>query len=184
MSCRDRARLFRSTRRREGAASALSRQRPRTVLNPGFMHSIAYMVILTRKGLERFDCSKMTAVDFVASTPGQKVKIFRLEMERVLFQAGVAENFGAPPFLPIPTCCDTSVILSQLETSRPRGGERVAVIALGNLRSLTRYGCLVLGKLDHFTAPVAGCRLHSFRQQISSVKFDHFRHNIIPSTRT
>jgi hypothetical protein len=45
----------------------------------------------------------MTAVDFVASTPGQKVKIFRLEMERVLFQAGVAENFGAPPFLPIPT---------------------------------------------------------------------------------
>ena len=63
------------------------------------------MVILTRKGLERFDCSKMTAVDFVASTPGQKVKIFRLEMERVLFQAsGVAENFfGAPPFLPIPT---------------------------------------------------------------------------------
>jgi len=81
----------------------LSRQRPRTVLNPGFMHSIAYMVILTRKGLERFDCSKMTAVDFVASTPGQKVKIFRLEMERVLFQAGVAENFGAPPFLPIPT---------------------------------------------------------------------------------
>jgi len=83
-----------------------------------------------------------------------------------------------------PNCCDTSVILSQLETSRPRGSERVAFIAFGNLRSFTRYGCLVLGKLDHFTAPVAGCRPHFFRQQISSVKFDHFRHNIIPSTRT
>jgi len=44
-------------------ASALSRQRPRTVLNAGFMHSIVYVVILTRKGLEGFDCSKMTAVD-------------------------------------------------------------------------------------------------------------------------
>jgi hypothetical protein len=35
-------------------------------------------------------------------------------MERVTFQAsGVAENvFGAPPFLPMPDCCDTNVILS------------------------------------------------------------------------
>src|SRR5260221_7849049 len=46
-----------------------------------------------------------------------------------------------------PNCCDTSVILSQLETSRPRGSERVAFIAFGNLRSFTRYGCLVLGEL-------------------------------------
>ena len=38
------------------------------------MHSIVYMVILTRKGAEGFDRHKMTAVDFVASTPGQKVK--------------------------------------------------------------------------------------------------------------
>jgi hypothetical protein len=59
----------------------------------GSMHSIVYMVILTRI-VERFDCSKMTAVDFVASTAGQKVKIFWLEMERVLFQAsGGAESF-------------------------------------------------------------------------------------------
>jgi len=57
------------------------------------MHSIVYMVILTRI-VERFDCFKMTAVDFVASTAGQKVKIFWLEMERVLFQAsGGAETF-------------------------------------------------------------------------------------------
>jgi hypothetical protein len=61
---------------------------------PGSMHSIVYMLILTRKGVERFDCSKMTAVDFVASTAGQKVKIFWLEMERVLFQAsGMAGNW-------------------------------------------------------------------------------------------
>jgi len=83
----------------------------------------------------------------------------------------------------IPKCCDTSVILSQLETSRPRGSERVAFIAFGNLRSFTRYGCLVLGKLDHFTAPVTRCRAHFYGQQISNVKFDHFRHNIIPSIR-
>jgi hypothetical protein len=37
------------------------------------MHSIVYMVILTRI-VERFDCFKMTAVDFVASTAGQKAK--------------------------------------------------------------------------------------------------------------
>lgn len=98
-------------------------------------------------------------------------------------QAGPKAFFGAPPFLPIPTCCDTRVTLSQLETSRPRGSERVAFIAFGNLRSFTRYGCLVLGKLDQFTAPVAGYRLHLFRKEISSVKFNHFRHNIIPSTR-
>jgi hypothetical protein len=62
------------------------------------------MVILTRI-VERFDCSKMTAMNFVASIAGQKVRIFWLEMERVLFQAsGVAGDcFGAPPFLPIPT---------------------------------------------------------------------------------
>src|ERR1700730_1136661 len=36
-------------------ASALSRQRPRTVLNAGFMHSIVYVVVLTRKRLEGFD---------------------------------------------------------------------------------------------------------------------------------
>ena len=70
---------------------------------PGSMHSIVYMVIITRI-VERFDCSKVTA-DFVACTAGQKITIFWLEMERVLFQAsGVAENFfGAPPFLPFPT---------------------------------------------------------------------------------
>jgi hypothetical protein len=33
------------------------------VLSAGSMHSIVYVVISTRKGLERFDCSKMTAVD-------------------------------------------------------------------------------------------------------------------------
>jgi hypothetical protein len=44
-------------------ASALSRQRPRTVLDAGPMHSIVYVVILTSQGLERFDCSKMTVVD-------------------------------------------------------------------------------------------------------------------------
>jgi hypothetical protein len=41
---------------------ALSRRR-RAILNAGSMHSIVYVVILTRKGLERFDCPKMTAVD-------------------------------------------------------------------------------------------------------------------------
>jgi hypothetical protein len=35
----------------------LSRQRPRTVFDAGTMHSIVYVVILTRRGLERFDCS-------------------------------------------------------------------------------------------------------------------------------
>jgi hypothetical protein len=105
-------------------------------------------------------------------------------MERVTFQAsGVAGNvFGA--FLPIRNCCDTTVILSQLETSRPRGSERVAFMAFGNLRSFIRYGWLVLGKLDHFTAPATGYCLHLFRKEISNVKVDHFRHNIIPSTRT
>jgi hypothetical protein len=83
-----------------------------------------------------------------------------------------------------PNCCDTSVMLSQLETSRPRGSERVAFIAFGNLRSFTRYGCLVLGELDNFTAPVAGYQLHFFRKEIPNVKFDHFRHNIIQSTLT
>ena len=149
------------------------------------MHSIVYMVILTRI-VERFDCFKMTAVDFVASTAGQKAKSSSWKWSEFFFrhQAGPKAFFGAPPFLPIPTCCDTSVILIQLETSRPRGSERVAFIAFGNLRSFTRYGCLVLGKLDQFTAPVAGYRFHLFRKEISSVKFNHFRHNIIPSTRT
>jgi hypothetical protein len=71
-----------------------------------------------------------------------------------------------------------------LETSRPRGSYRVAFIAFPNLRSCTRYSWLVLGKFDHFTAPVAGYRLHLCRKEISSVKFDHFRHNIIPFTGT
>jgi hypothetical protein len=44
------------------AASALSGQRPRTVLNAGSMHSIVYMDILTRMVWRGFDCSKMTAV--------------------------------------------------------------------------------------------------------------------------
>jgi hypothetical protein len=44
-------------------ASALSRQRPRTVLNARSMHSIVEVVIITR-GVERFDCSEMTAVDY------------------------------------------------------------------------------------------------------------------------
>jgi hypothetical protein len=151
---------------------------------PGSMHSIVYRLILPRKVLERFQWLQNDWVDFVASTLGQRSKIFRLEMEQVTFQAsGVAENvFGA--FLPIRNCWDTTVILSQLETSRPRGSERVAFMAFGNLRSLIRYGWLVLGKLDHFTAPAAGYRLHLFRKEISNVKVDHFRHNIIPSTRT
>jgi hypothetical protein len=71
-----------------------------------------------------------------------------------------------------------------LETSRPRGSYRVAFIAFPNLRSCTRYGWLVLGEFDHFTAPVAGYRLHLCRKEISSVKFDDFRHNIIPFTGT
>src|SRR5580693_5383936 len=83
-----------------------------------------------------------------------------------------------------PNCRDTNVIVSQLETSGPRGSYWVAFIAFPNLRSFTRYGWLVLGKFDHFTAPVAGYRLHLCRKEISSVKFDHFRHNIIPSTGT
>src|SRR5258708_8016379 len=74
-------------------------------------------------------------------------------------------------------------MLSQLETSRPRGSERVAFIAFGNFRSFTRYGCLVLGELDNFTASVAEYRLYLFREKISNVKVDHFRHNIIPSIR-
>jgi len=37
----------------EAEVSALSRQRPRTVLNAWSMHSIVYVVILTREGLER-----------------------------------------------------------------------------------------------------------------------------------
>jgi hypothetical protein len=80
-----------------------------------------------------------------------------------------------------PNCRDTNVIVSQLETSGPRGSYWVAFIAFPNLRSFARYGWLVLGKLDHFTAPDAGYRLHLRREEISSVKFDHFRHNIIYS---
>jgi len=79
------------------------------------MYSIVYMVILTRKGLERSDCSKMTAVEFVASTPGQKVKIFRLEMERVICQAsGLAENlFWSAAVSTIPTAViRTSILVS------------------------------------------------------------------------
>jgi hypothetical protein len=105
---------------------------------PGSMHSIVYTVIFTRKGLERFDCSKVTA-DFVASTgskgqdllAGNGASSFScIRRGRKLFwSAAVSTN---------PNCCDTSVILSQLETSRPRGSERVAFIAFGNLRSFTR----------------------------------------------
>jgi len=153
---------------------------------PRSMRSIAYMVILTRQGLERFDCSKMTAVDFLASTAGQKVQnllagngassFSGIRRGRKLFwSAAVSTN---------PNCCDTSVTLSQLETSRPRGSERVAFIAFGNLRSFTRYGWLVIGKLDHFTAPVAGYRLYLFRKEISNIKFDYFRHNVVLFTRT
>jgi hypothetical protein len=60
----------------------------------------------------------------------------------------------------------------------------VAFIAFPNLRSFTRHGWLVLGKLDHFTAPAAGYRLHLCRKKISNVKFDYFRHNIVLFTRT
>jgi hypothetical protein len=71
---------------------------------------------------------------------GQNVKTFWLEIERVLFQAsGVAGNvFWSAVVSTNPNCCDTSVILSQLETSRPRSTERAAFIAFGNLRSVTR----------------------------------------------
>ena len=70
-----------------------------------------------------------------------------------------------------------------LETSRPRGSYRVALIAFPNVLSFTRYGWLVLGKFDHFTAPVVGYRLDLCWKEISSIKFDHFRHNIILFTR-
>jgi hypothetical protein len=115
----------------------------------------------------------------------KRSKSFWLEMERVLFQHQAwPGDFLERRVSTNPNYCDTSVLLSQLETSGPRGSERVALIAFRNLRSFTRYVCLVLGKLDHFTALVAGCRPHFVRQQISSIKFDHFRHNIIPSIHT
>jgi len=147
------------------------------------MHSIAYTVIFTRKGLERFDCSKVIA-DFVASTgsKGQNLLAGNGPSSFSGIGRGRKLSWSAVVFTN-PNCCDTSVILSQLETSRPRSSERVAFIAFGNLRSFTRYGCLVLGKLDHFTPLVAGYRLHLFWKEIWNVKFDHFRHNIIPSIR-
>ncbi len=83
-----------------------------------------------------------------------------------------------------PNCRDTNIIVSQLETSGPRGSYWVAFIAFPNLRSFTRYGWLVLGKLDHFTPMVTGYRPHFFRKEISNVKFDYFRHNIVLFTRT
>jgi len=52
-------------------------------------------------------------------------------------------------------------------------------MVFGNLLSVARYGWVALGKLDHFTASVAGYRLHLFYKEISNVKFDHFRHNIV-----
>jgi hypothetical protein len=89
------------------------------------------------------------------------------------------ETFLDPAVSTNPNCCDTSFILNQSETSGPRGGYWVAFIVVSNLRSFIRYCWLVLGKLDNFTAPVAGYCLHLFRNEISNVKFDHFRHNIV-----
>ena len=64
---------------------------------------------------------------------------------KLIWSAAVSTN---------PNCCDSSVMLSQLETSRPRGSERVAFIAFGNFRSFTRYGCLVLGELITSSNPL------------------------------
>ena len=91
----------------------------------------------------------------------------RLPRPRTFWRAAVSTN---------PNGGDTNVILSQLETSGPRGSCWVGFTALPNLRSFTRCGCLLLGKLDHFTASVAGYRLHICRKEISNVEFDHFRH--------
>src|SRR4030081_366172 len=43
---------------------------------------------------------------------------------------------------------------------------------------------LSLGKSTTLTAPVVGYRLHLCWKEISSIKFDHFCHNIILFTRT
>ncbi len=160
-------------------------QRPRTVLNPASMHSIVYVVISTRKGVERSDCSKMTAWILLPAPAVQRSNSSGCKSSKLFFRHQAwPETYLERRRSTNPNCCDTSVMLSQLETSRPRGSERVVFIAFGNFRSFTRDGCLVLGELDNFTAPVAGYRLHLFRKKISSVKFNHFRHNIIPSTRT
>jgi hypothetical protein len=139
----------------------------------------------TRKGVERSDCSKMTAWILL---PAPRVKGQNLlAANGVCYFSGIRRGrklISSAAVSTNPNCCDTSVMLSQLETSRPRGSERAAFIAFGNFRSFTRYGCLVLGELDNFTAPVAGYRLHLFRKKISNVKVDHFRHNIIQSTLT
>jgi len=55
----------------------------------------------------------------------------------------VAENFwGAAAVSTNPNGGDTNGILSQLETSGPRGSYWVAFTAFPNLRSFTRCGCL------------------------------------------
>jgi hypothetical protein len=116
--------------------------------------------------------SRSTAESWACFGPSSFLAIRRVQ--KLFWSAAVSTN---------PNCCDTSFILNQSETSGPGGGYWVAFIVASNLRSFIRYGWLVLGKLDNFTAPVAGYCLHLFRKEISNVKFDHFRHNIIPSTR-
>ena len=71
-----------------------------------------------------------------------------------------------------------------LETSRPRDSHRVAFISFPNVRSLARHCWLVPWKFDHFTAPATRGQLYPCRKEISKVEFDHFRHTIIPFTRS
>ena len=135
------------------------------VLNPASMHSIVYVVISLGRVWRGTDCSKMTAWILL---PAPRVKGQNLlAANGVSYFSGIRrgrKRFWSAAVSTNPNCCDTSVILSQLETSRPRGSERVAFIAFGNFRSFTRYGCLVLGELDHFTSPVAGHRLRFSRK--------------------
>jgi hypothetical protein len=126
------------------------------------------------------ECCPVTAEDVLsAGSKGQNIPSGNGASSFSGIRSGRKVSWSAA-FSPIPIAVTRTLSLSQLETSGPKSRYWVAVIVFANLRSLTRYGRLVLGKLDHFTAPVASYRLRFFREEISNVKFDHFRHEVVP----
>jgi hypothetical protein len=71
------------------------------------------------------------------STPGPCIQSFA--WGEFLFRDQATENvFGCAAISTNPQLLDTNVFPNHLETSRPRGRQRIVFIAFGNLRGFTR----------------------------------------------